>query len=249
MPAQRFAMLMNPTSLLDGFKPTGNRYTIAARFTGMVKTAFPDGPPKGVTLPAGQRDLKASVRPMNLVVFADTDLLSDYLWVHEQELFGQSIAQAWASNGDLVLNTLDNLSGSSDLISVRGRAGFTRPFVRVDALRRVANARFHAQEQQLQQKLQDTEQQLTLLQSKRNDKSALILTPAQQQEIEHFEAEKLEIRKRLRAVQAGLVSDIDELGARLKFIDIIVMPALFALAALLIAAMRRRRPHAVSSKE
>ena len=249
MPAQRFAMLMNPTSLLDGFKPTGNRYTIAARFTGMVKTAFPDGPPKGVTLPAGQRDLKASVRPMNLVVFADTDLLSDYLWVHEQELFGQSIAQAWASNGDLVLNTLDNLSGSSDLISVRGRAGFTRPFVRVDALRRVANARFHAQEQQLQQKLQDTEQQLTLLQSKRNDKSALILTPAQQQEIEHFEAEKLEIRKRLRAVQAGLVSDIDELGSRLKFIDIIVMPALFALAALLIAALRRRRPHAVFSKE
>lgn len=249
MPAQRFAMLMNPTSLLDGFKPTGNRYTIAARFTGMVKTAFPDGPPKGVTLPAGQRDLKASVRPVNLVVFADTDLLSDYLWVREQQLFGQSIAQAWASNGDLVLNTLDNLSGSSDLISVRGRAGFTRPFVRVDALRRVANARFHAQEQQLQQKLQDTEQQLTLLQSKRNDKSALILTPAQQQEIEHFEAEKLEIRKRLRAVQAGLVSDIDELGARLKFIDIIVMPALFALAALLIAAMRRRRPHAVSSKE
>jgi len=249
MPAQRFAMLMNPATLLDGFKPTGTRYTIAARVTGMVKTAFPDGPPKGVTLPAGQRDLKASVRPMNLVVFADTNLLSDYLWVHEQELFGQSIAQAWASNGDLVLNTLDNLSGSSDLISVRGRAGFTRPFLRVDALRRVANARFHAQEQQLQQKLQDTEQQLTLLQSKRNDKSALILTPAQQQEIEHFEAEKLEIRKRLRAVQAGLVSDIDELGSRLKFIDIIVMPALFALAALLIAAMRRRRPQAVSSKE
>ena len=249
MPAQRFAMLMNPATLLDGFKPTGKRYTIAARVTGMVKTAFPDGPPKGVTLPAGQRDLKASVRPMNLVVFADTDLLSDYLWVHEQELFGQSIAQAWASNGDLVLNTLDNLSGSSDLISVRGRAGFTRPFLRVDALRRVANARFHAQEQQLQQKLQDTEQQLTLLQSKRNDKSALILTPAQQQEIEHFEAEKLEIRKRLRAVQAGLVSDIDALGSRLKFIDIIVMPALFALAALLIAAMRRRRPQVVSSKE
>lgn len=249
MPAQRFAMLMNPATLLDGFKPTGTRYTIGARVTGMVKTAFPDGPPKGVTLPAGQRDLKASVRPLNLVVFADTDLLSDYLWVHEQELFGQSVAQAWASNGDLVLNTLDNLAGSSDLISVRGRAGFTRPFLRVDALRRVANARFHAQEAQLQQKLQQTEQQLTLLQSKRNDKSALILTPQQQQEIEHFEAEKLEIRKRLRAVQAGLVSDIDELGSQLKFIDIIVMPGLFALAALLIAAMRRKRPHAVFSKK
>ncbi|HEX5460700.1 MAG TPA: Gldg family protein [Steroidobacteraceae bacterium] len=249
MPAQRFAMLFNPTSLLDGFKPTGTRYTIAARITGMVKTAFPDGPPKGVTLPAGQRALKTSIKPFNLVVFADTDLLSDYLWVRQQQLFGQTIAQAWASNGDLVLNALDNLTGSSDLISVRGRAGFTRPFLRVDALRRTADAHFHAQEEQLQHELQQTEQQLTLLQSKRNDKSALILTPAQQQEIEHFEAEKLQIRKQLRAVQAGLVGDIDRLGTELKVLDIIVMPALFALAALLLAAMRRRRPAVVSSKK
>jgi len=242
LPAQRFAMLLNPATLLDGFKPTGQRYTIGARVTGMVKTAFPEGPPKGVTLPAGERDLKASIKPLNLVIFADTDLLSDYLWVHEEELFGQPIAQAWASNGDLVLNALDNLTGSSDLISVRGRAGFTRPFLRVEALQRQADARFHVQEQQLQQQLQQTEQQLTLLQSKRNDKSALILTPAQEQEIEHFEAAKLEIRKRLRAVQAGLVSNIDRLGTELKVINIIVMPALFALLALLIAALRRRGP-------
>jgi ABC-type uncharacterized transport system involved in gliding motility auxiliary subunit len=242
LPAQRFAMLADPATLLDGFKPTGQRYTIGARVTGMVKTAFPEGPPKGVTLPAGQRDLKASTKPLNLVIFADSDLLSDYLWVHEEQLFGQPIAQAWASNGDLVLNALDNLAGSSDLISVRGRAGFTRPFLRVEALQRQADARFHVQQEQLQQQLQQTEQQLTLLQSKRNDKSALILTPAQEQEIEHFEAAKLEIRKRLRAVQAGLVSNIDRLGTELKVINIIVMPALFALLALLIAALRRRGP-------
>ena len=249
MPAQRFAMLSDPGTLLNGFKPTGRRYTIAARITGMVKTAFPGGPPQGVTLPAGQRDLKASVKPLSLVVFADSDLLADYLWVREQELFGQNIDQAWASNGDLVLNALDNLAGSSDLISIRGREGFTRPFLRVEALRRVADARFHAQEEQLQQELQQTEQQLTLLQSKRNDKSALILTPAQEQEIEHFETEKLEIRKQLRAVQAGLVSDIDKLGTELKVINIIVMPGLFALAALLIGALRRRRPAAVPNKK
>jgi ABC-type uncharacterized transport system involved in gliding motility auxiliary subunit len=249
MPAQRFAMLSNPATLLDGFKPTGTRYTIAARVTGMVKSAFPDGPPKGVTLPAGQRDLKASIKPFNLIVFADTDFLSDYLWVREQQLFGQNISQAWASNGDLVLNALDNLTGSSDLISVRGRAGFTRPFLRVDALRRTADTRFHAQDEQLQRELQQTEQQLTLLQSKRNDKSALILTPAQQHEIEHFEAEKLRIRKQLRAVQAGLVSDIDKLGTELKVLDIIVMPALFALAALLLAALRRRHPAVAASKK
>ncbi|HWF98453.1 MAG TPA: Gldg family protein [Steroidobacteraceae bacterium] len=248
VPAQRFAMLADPSALLTGFKPTGQRYIIGARVSGMVKTAFPGGPPQGVTLPAGRRDLKASVKPLNLVVFADTDLLSDYLWVREEDLFGQHMYAAQASNGDLVMNALDNLAGSSDLISIRGRAGFTRPFLRVEALQRAADARFHDQQQQLQAELQQTQQQLTLLQSKRNDKSALILTPAQQQEIEHFEAEKLQIRKRLRAVQAGLVSDIDRLGTELKVIDIIVMPGVFALAALLIAAARRRRSAAVRKK-
>jgi ABC-type uncharacterized transport system involved in gliding motility auxiliary subunit len=248
MPSQRFQLLPDPASLLDGFKPTGQRYTIAARVTGMVKTAFPDGPPNGVTLPAGQRDLKASVKPLSLVVIADSDLLSDFLWVREQELFGQHIEQAIAGNGALVLNALDNLTGSSDLISIRGRAGFTRPFLRVEALQHAADARFHAQDEQLQQELQQTEQQLTLLQSKRNDKSALILTPAQQAEIEHFEAEKLQIRKQLRAVQAGLVSDIDRLGTELKVINIIVMPAVFAFGALLIAVLRRRRPASVPKK-
>ncbi|MFZ0500361.1 MAG: Gldg family protein [Steroidobacteraceae bacterium] len=249
MPAERFAQLQDPGSLLDGFKPSGQRYTIAARVTGMVKTAFPDGPPSGVTLPAGQRDLKASVKPLSLVVIADADLLSDFLWVRQQELFGQHIQQAIAGNGPLVLNALDNLTGSSDLISIRGRAGFTRPFVRVEALQHAADARFHAQDEQLQQELQQTEQQLTLLQSKRNDKSAVILTPAQQAEIEHFEAEKLQIRKQLRAVQAGLVSDIDRLGTELKVINIIVMPAVFALGALLIAVLRRRRPAGVKRRK
>jgi ABC-type uncharacterized transport system involved in gliding motility auxiliary subunit len=246
MPSQRFQLLPDPASLLDGFRPTGQRYVIAARVTGMVKTAFPAGPPSGVTLPAGQLDLKASVKPLTLVVVADSDLLSDFLWVREQELFGQHIEQAIAGNGPFVLNALDNLTGSSDLISIRGRAGFTRPFVRVEALQHAADARFHAQEEQLQQELQQTEQQLTLLQSRRNDKSALILTPAQQAEIVHFEAEKLQIRKQLRAVQAGLVSDIDRLGTELKVINIIVMPAVFALGALLIAALRRRRPAGIS---
>ena len=195
----------------------------------------------GVKLPAGTPLLKVATHPLNLLVFADSDMLSDFLWVRHLSLFGQTLDEAWAGNGDLVLNTLDNLGGSDDLISVRAKAGFTRPFTRVQALRRRAEARYHAQQQQLQKELQQTEQQLTLLQSKRNNKSTLILTPAQEREIRHFQAERLTIRKRLRAVQAGLVSSIDALGTELKVINIIVMPAVFALLALAGAALRRRR--------
>jgi len=241
LPVERFTMLFDPSSLRDGFKPTGKRYTIAARVTGGIRTAFPAGPPAGVTLPAGQTALKQSAKPFNLVVFADTDLLSDYLWVHEQNFFGQRIAQPWASNGDLVLNALDNLAGSTDLISVRGRASFTRPFERVEALRRIADDRFRAKEHELEQQLRDTEEKLTALQSKRNDKSALILTPEQEKELDRFQQEKLRIRKELRAVRAGLDEDIKSLGTLLKIVNILVVPIGFAVGALLVAAWRRQR--------
>jgi ABC-type uncharacterized transport system involved in gliding motility auxiliary subunit len=202
---------------------------------------FPAGPPTGVTLAPGQTALKESTKPLNLIVFADTDMLSDFMWVHEQNLFGQQVAQAWASNGDLVLNSLDNLSGSTDLMSVRGRATFTRPFERVEALRRVADDRFHAKEQELETQLRETEDKLETLQSKRSDKSAIILTPEQEKELDHFQDEKVSIRKQLRQVRAGLDAEIKDLGVELKVINIVIMPALFAMIVLVIAVNRRRR--------
>ena len=240
LPVERFRMLFDPATLREGFKPTGRRYAIAARVTGNVHTAFPNGPPSGVTLAAGQLDLKASAKPLNLVVFADTDLLSDYLWVREQNFFGQRMSQAWASNGDLVQNALDNLAGSADLISVRGRASYTRPFERVEKLRRAADDRFRAKEQELEKQLRETESKLTALQSK-GDGTTVILTPEQEQEIEHFQSEKLRIRKELRAVRAGLDADIKGLGTTVKIVNIVIVPAAFAVAALLIALWRRSR--------
>jgi|JRYD01.1.fsa_nt_gb ABC-type uncharacterized transport system involved in gliding motility auxiliary subunit len=237
LPIERFAMLMDPATLQDGFKPTGERYTLAARITGNVKSAFPNGP----------GPLKASARPLNLIVVADSDLLSDYLWLRDApaSFFGPRAKQAWAHNGDFVWNALDNLAGSNDLISVRGRASFARPFERVEALRRDAEGRLRAKEQELEQQLSATEDKLTALQSKRADQSGLIFTPEQEKEIERFEAEKLRIRKELRDVRLGLNQDIRRLGSELKLLNIVVMPAIFALLALAVAAWRRKRQAAI----
>jgi gliding motility-associatede transport system auxiliary component len=241
LPVERFAMLFDPSTLRDGFKPTGKSYVLGARVSGNVKTAFPAGVPAGVTLPPGQAALKESAKPLELIVFADTDMLTDYLWVHAQNMFGQRVAQAFANNGDLVLNTLDNLAGSADLISVRGRATFTRPFDRVEALRHVADDRFRAKEQELEQQLRDTEEKLTALQSRRNDKSAQILTPEQEKELDRFQDEKLRIRKELRQVKAGLDQDIKDLGTELKIVNIIAVPVIFAVIAVLVGLWRKRR--------
>src|SRR3984885_12738893 len=243
MPAQRFNALADPASLRDGFKSTGVRYTIAARITGPVDSAYPNGPPGDQKPASGPpiAHLAKSTAPANIVVVADTDLMMDYLWVQQREMFGQRIAQAFANNGDLIANILDNLSGSSALISIRGRASFSRPFERIDALKRKADDSLRAKVLELQSQLQQTEKKLTDLQTRRNDQSSLMLSPEQEVELKNFTAEKTRMRKELRETERGLDVEINRLGTRLKIINIGVAPLLVAIAGVIILSMRRRR--------
>ena len=243
MPAQRFNALTDPTTLRDGFKPTGVRYALAARVTGPVKSAFPQGPPPEQKPAAGPpaAHLAKTSAPANIVIVADTDLLMDYMWVQTRELFGQRVAQAFANNGDLVANILDNLSGSSALISVRGRASFSRPFERVEALKRQADDRLRSKALELQSELQQTETKLTELQSKRNDQSSVMLSPEQESELKRFVAEKARVRKELRETQRGLDVDINRLNTWLKVINIAIAPLLVAVSGVVILSLRRRR--------
>jgi ABC-type uncharacterized transport system involved in gliding motility auxiliary subunit len=248
IPAQRFNALMDPATLRDGFKPTGVRYALAARITGAVESAYPQGPPPDQKPASGPpaAHLAKSASPANIVIIADTDLLMDYMWVQTREVFGQRVAQAFANNGDLVANVLDNLSGTSALISVRGRATFSRPFERVEALRRRADDRLRGKALELQAELQQTETKLTQLQSKRNDQSSLMLSPEQEAELKRFVAEKARVRRELRETQRGLDVDINRLNSWLKVINIAVAPLCVAVAGVIILSLRRRRKSALS---
>ena len=243
IPAQRFNALTDPSALRDGFKPTGIRYALAARITGPVESAFPQGPPADQKAPAGppSAHLAKSTAPANIVIIADTDFLMDYMWVQSREVFGQRVAQPFANNGDFVANILDNLSGSSALISVRGRASFSRPFERVEALRRQADDRLRGKALELQAELQQTESKLTDLQGKRNDQSSLMLSPEQEAELKRFVAEKARVRKELRETQRGLDVDINRLNSWLKVINIAIAPLCVAVAGVIILSLRRRR--------
>jgi len=243
LPVQRFAMMSDPSSLRDGFKPAGE-LTVAARISGNAASAFANGPPAGVAADAAA--LKASAKPLNVVIIADTDLLQDFMWVNVRNFFGQSMAQPFANNGELVWNALDNLAGSADLISIRGRAAYSRPFERVEALRRSADAQFRTKEQELEQQLQQTEENLTKLQSANPRGGEAILSADQAREIERFQEDKVRIRKELRAVKAGLETDIKALGMKMKLINILVMPVVFTALALLVNAWHRRRRHAIA---
>jgi ABC-type uncharacterized transport system involved in gliding motility auxiliary subunit len=254
IPVEMLDGMPDVAGLLDNFKPSGKRYILAAHVTGMVDTAFPDGPPKPAAKPAaanaksgaakpapGPTWLKRSAHPINVVVVADTDMLDDRMWVQSQDFFGQQMITPFANNGDFVANAIDVLSGGEDLIGLRSRGTATRPFVVVDRIRREAQARYSAEERTLQTKLKNTEAQLADLTGKSGTNTPAALSPTQSSAVEQFRAAVLQTRRRLREVQGALRQNIERLKRDLEFFDIALVPILVAVAAIVVGAVRLKR--------
>jgi ABC-type uncharacterized transport system involved in gliding motility auxiliary subunit len=253
-------MAPDPVSLLANFKPEDKRLILAARISGPVKTAFPDGDPPEPK-PEGQEQpkpaenkpaathLMESREPANIIVIADTDLLEDRFWAQVQDFFGQRVAVPIANNGDFVTNAVDNLLGSNALIGLRSRGQSARPFVLVQEIQRDAELRFRAKEKELTEKLRDTEKKLSELQSQGQDQAGgrAMLSKAQQDAIDQFRGDLLVTRKELRNVQQDLRSDIQTLESWIKFLNIGLIPILVAVAAVLVGVARTRKRRAAAA--
>ncbi|MFP6839948.1 MAG: Gldg family protein [Pseudohongiellaceae bacterium] len=261
----------DPSILFDEFVSAQQSFVIAARVSGVIDSAFPDGRPvveeadveaveetdvedsevdesdsaeateadasTGVDEdPGAEREespvaehIASSNGEVNIVIFADTDMLSDRLWVQVAQFLGQRIPQPFANNGDIVINTLDNLSGSADLVSIRSRGTYSRPFTRVLNLQRKADDRLRIEESELLDRLTETEAALAELNQTEEGQLIGQITPEIQAEIDQFNAELLDTRRRLRDVQFQLSEDIEQLGSRLKAINTGLIPILLTL--------------------
>ncbi|MFO7763917.1 MAG: Gldg family protein [Wenzhouxiangellaceae bacterium] len=230
---ERLRMANDPSSLGDELGMDERRHVLAARLSGEADSAFPDRIDASGT----------SSGPVNAIVVADTDLLSDNMWVQRQSFLGSAILNPFADNGALAVNALENLLGDAELISIRSRSTSIRTFDLVEDLRRRAEARLRETEQQLEAELREAENRLTQLQQGRGDSDLSILTPEQEAEIDRFMEQRLEIRRQLRQVRRELDEEIEDLGTRVKIINIVLVPLLVTAIALFVAWRRRRQQH------
>ncbi len=253
--AEQLRVRPDVLGLLQNFKPSGERYVMAARISGPAETAFPNGPPEKLGAKAKQAQtqtptpsptpqVKQSKGPIHVIVVADTDLLDDRFWIASQGFGGQRAITPTAGNGDLVQNAVESLTGAGDLINLRSRGSSVRPFDRVEAIKRAADDRFRAEQKQLEDKLRDAQTQLTDLRGKRAG-SGEELTPEQTATIEQFRKTIVQTRQQLRQVQLALRQDIDGLKEELGVVNIIVVPALLTLFAVGLGVVRqiRRKRH------
>lgn len=237
----------DPKKLIAEYVPGTKRLTIAARISGKVKSAFPAGKPvvapkEGETPPPATdaAALKESASDVNVVLIADADFIQDRFWVQEDRMFGQ---MAFADSGTLIANTVDNLTGSGELISIRARGDSNRPFTLVNEMLTEAQKKYRAKEDELNQQVQQARTKIEELQRARPDQAnaAMILTPEQRDEIAKLRKDAAEIDKKLRQVRFDLRKDVEDLGNKLKFINIGLMAGIVILFALAIGWYRASR--------
>ncbi len=278
MDASLLEGVTDPSVLFDEFVSEEKSFTIAARISGVVETAFPDGKPIDIVEaiepdsdteteqsageaaddedalvdeePVGEelaeeelvaQHLTSSNGEVTILVFADTDMLSDRLWVQVGQFLGQRIPRPFANNADMVINALDNLRGGAELASIRSRGTYSRPFTRVIQLQRQADDRLRVEEAELLDRLAETEAALAALNQGENGELTGQVTAEIQNEVDRFNEQMLETRRSLRDVQYQLTEDIEQLGTNLKLINTALIPVLVALMALLLAYLRSQR--------
>jgi ABC-type uncharacterized transport system involved in gliding motility auxiliary subunit len=260
----------DPRRLLVGLTKAPKPPILAARLTGTLDSAYPDGLKKEEKKPdaakadekkpdeakpdvakadeakkdeakAADNTLKKSAKPANVILVGDADMLMDRNWIQMHSLFGQQVAQAFANNGDFVVNAIEQMSGGAALSDLRGRGVSWRPFELIQRMEAEADSRFRAKEQELTTQLKDTEQKLSQL-PKAAEGSNDVLTPEQAKTIEGFRTQLLAIRSELRDVQFALRRDVDNLKNLVTTLNVGVVPVTVGVIALAFGMRRSRRP-------
>jgi ABC-type uncharacterized transport system involved in gliding motility auxiliary subunit len=243
-------------ALRGAFKSGGVPLNIALRMTGKFTTAFPNGKPKDAP-PEGEQPPPAAVEPAadaglkegqsTVILVADVDMIYDRFCVQELNFLGSKALQPINDNLNFFANALEQVAGSQDLVGVRTRGQFSRPFDKVVALREKAMAQWQQKEKDLEEELKQTQQQLQELQASKDRSQKAFLSEPQRRAIQEFQKKEAQIKKDLRQVQKDLTRDIKRLGVKIKAINIGLVPALVCMTG--IGFWFYRRKIKVSSKK
>lgn len=249
-----FSATTQGEAALKGFRPSGKEYALAIRLTGKFRTAFPDGEPKaqekgakksGTAKAAAPKpqapQLKESASDNSVVLVGDSDFINDAAAVQIQDLFGQRIVIPRNGNLAFAQALVDQFAGDPALIRLRGRASAARPFTVIRDMEARAQQAYLGKIKDLEDSLNQTQEKLNSLQSGKGPGAGTVLTSEQQNELENFRKKAAETRLALKAVRRDLRAESEALQFRTKVVNIALMPALVALAGIVLAIIRRRK--------
>ena len=239
-------------SLTRTLKSNGTAYDLITHLSGTFKTAFPDGKPKSAEEAktpeakdvAKPTYLKEAITPGNVFLIGDVDAFYDRFAYNVQNFGGQQMASPSNGNATLLLNLLDQATGSKHLIGSRSRSAIRRPFTVIQEMESDFNKTVGVKIEEFQAKQKAAQQKLSELQAQKSRGSELYLSPAQEEEIKKLRSEQVEYSKLIREQEKDLRRQKDKLSAKITLLNVAAMPSFVVLAGLALFIQRRRATRA-----
>jgi len=249
--------MMGPGQLMKKFKDGTSPVNMGYLVTGDFVSSFPEGIEieEETEKKEGQDDKETEPVKRRLTgltegkdcavaVFADVDFISDMV-AYQRTFFGTT---AMGDNSTLLLNTLESLTGSGDLIAIRSRGNFQRPFTKVDEIEREAQKETAQEEAKINAEIETYRQELNNIISKAKSKGETLIDAAElKKPQDELEVKIRQAQGRLRKAKNNRLRAIEQLGNRLRNLNMLLAPAIILLIAIVLGLRRSlRRRHYIS---
>ena len=178
-----------------------------------------------------------SAEGATVIVVADVDWITDML-AYDRTFFGPA---QMGDNASLLLNMLDYLSGSDDLIKVRTRGQYSRPFKVVEAIEQEADRATAAEVKAINEKIRNYEKQLRELGESATEENVKVLQSEALAKRRTIEAEIRAGNRELRRLQAKRRESVEALAANLQTWNMVAAPSIILVIAITLAAVRWAR--------
>ena len=218
-----------PERISKSYIAGSEKLPLAIRVTGNIHSAFENKP----TLKEGATESKSSfllksIKPLNVILVADVDCISNRFSLNVANFFGNLLISPINDNMNFFFNAVESLSGETNLISIRSRGKFSRPFSKVTEIEERAQAKWKNVETELVNKVDEANKKINSLMGGENEPKALA-DNAILQEVKKFRDEKKKTQKKLRDVRKNLRQEKEALGTGCFLTNTFLVPIMILL--------------------
>jgi len=248
-------MFLDGESLMKKFSDGTEPVTMGYLITGRLKSSFPNGievesespdpndPNETVTTTKHITGLKEAQQDCVVAVFSDVDFISDNM-AYQNSFFGKIVV---GDNATLMLNAIDDLSGSSELVSIRSRGNYKRPFTAVDEIKRRAEAETAEEVEKINMQIAGFQNELNSILSSAKEGQEEVIGSSIVQKKQQVELKIHQAQRQLRQVKMTRREKIEHLGNRLRQANMLAAPVVILIIAIVLGVRRGiRKRHYIS---
>ncbi|MBN2593335.1 MAG: Gldg family protein [Sedimentisphaerales bacterium] len=248
-------MFLDGESLMKKFAEGTGPVAMGYVITGRLKSSFPNGieveskspdpndPNETVTTTKHITGLKEAKEDCVVAVFSDVDFISDNM-AYQNSFFGKVVV---GDNSTLMLNAIDDLSGSGDLVSIRSRGNFKRPFTVVDEIEQKAEEETAAEVEKINLQIAGFQGELQKIVSSAKEGDQEVIGSSIMQKKKEVELKIRQAQRRLNEVKLERRERKERLGNRLRQANMLAAPVVILIIAIVLGIRRGvRKRHYIS---